>query len=119
MSQTQTQPKPAAADVQPAVFVRMAAVVRMTGLGRSTIYRLMADRQVPVAGATGQARRGVAPHRPRAVERRPAHGVALTAPRRDGTARKRSGLRRHRQLHHGADQQHRASTLPQRQVVNQ
>ena len=39
MSQTQTQPKPPAADVQLAVFVRMAAVVRMTGLGRSTIYR--------------------------------------------------------------------------------
>lgn len=43
MSQTQTESKPTAADVQPAVFVRMAAVVRMTGLGRSTIYRLMAE----------------------------------------------------------------------------
>lgn len=30
MSQTQTESKPPAADVQPAVFVRMAAVVRMT-----------------------------------------------------------------------------------------
>jgi prophage regulatory protein len=47
MSQTQTQPKPPAAEVQPAVFVRMAAVVRMTGLGRSTIYRLMAEDKFP------------------------------------------------------------------------
>jgi prophage regulatory protein len=39
MSQTQTESKPPAADVQAALFVRMAAVVRMTGLGRSTIYR--------------------------------------------------------------------------------
>jgi hypothetical protein len=37
MSQTQTESKPRAADAQPAVFVRMAAVVRMTGLGRSTM----------------------------------------------------------------------------------
>ena len=47
MSQTQTESKPPAADVQPAVFVRMAAVVRMTGLGRSTIYRLMAEDKFP------------------------------------------------------------------------
>ena len=38
---------PRAADVQPALFVRMAAVVRMTGLGRSTIYRLMAEDKFP------------------------------------------------------------------------
>lgn len=30
-----------------AVFLRMPTVMRMTGLGRSTIYRLMADRQFP------------------------------------------------------------------------
>ena len=47
MSPTQTQPKPPAADAQPAMFVRMAAVVRMTGLGRSTIYRLMAEDKFP------------------------------------------------------------------------
>ena len=29
------------------VFLRMPMVVRMTGLGRSTIYRLIADRQFP------------------------------------------------------------------------
>lgn len=28
-------------------FVRMAVVVRMTGLGRSTIYRLMAEHKFP------------------------------------------------------------------------
>ena len=29
------------------VFLRMPMVMRMTGLGRSTIYRLIADRQFP------------------------------------------------------------------------
>lgn len=47
MSQPQTESKPPAAEVQPGVFVRMAAVVRMTGLGRSTIYRLMAEDKFP------------------------------------------------------------------------
>jgi prophage regulatory protein len=47
MNQTQPEMKPPAADSQPAVFVRMAAVVRMTGLGRSTIYRLMAEDKIP------------------------------------------------------------------------
>jgi prophage regulatory protein len=47
MNKMQTQPKPPAAEVQPSVFVRMAAVVRMTGLGRSTIYRLMAEDKFP------------------------------------------------------------------------
>ena len=28
-------------------FVRIAGVVRLTGLGRSTIYRLMAEEQFP------------------------------------------------------------------------
>lgn len=47
MSQTQTERKPTAVDTAPLVFVRMAAVVRMTGLGRSTIYRLMAENKFP------------------------------------------------------------------------
>ena len=47
MSQMQTESKPPAVEPQPAVFVRMAAVVRMTGLGRSTIYRLMAEDKFP------------------------------------------------------------------------
>lgn len=34
MSQMQTESKPPVAEPQPPVFVRMAAVVRMTGLGR-------------------------------------------------------------------------------------
>lgn len=32
-----------------AVFVRISAVVLMTGLGRSTIYRLMAEEKFPAA----------------------------------------------------------------------
>ena len=31
----------------PVIFLRIAGVVRLTGLGRSTIYRLMADAQFP------------------------------------------------------------------------
>lgn len=58
MNQTQTVPIPPAADVQPAMFVRMAAVVRMTGLGRSTIYRLMAEDKFPTP--VRLARRAVA-----------------------------------------------------------
>jgi len=47
MSLTQTETTPQTADAQTAVFVRMAAVVRMTGLGRSTIYRLIAEDRFP------------------------------------------------------------------------
>lgn len=47
MSQMQIESKPPAVDAQPTVFVRMAAVVRMTGLGRSTIYRMMAEDRFP------------------------------------------------------------------------
>ena len=47
MSQTLSPPKPPAAEVQPAMFVRMANVVRMTGLGWPTIYRLMAEDKFP------------------------------------------------------------------------
>ena len=47
MTQMQTESKSPAVEPQPAVFIRMAAVVRMTGLGRSTIYRLMAEDKFP------------------------------------------------------------------------
>jgi len=47
MNQPQTQPPPPSSDAQTAMFVRMAAVVRMTGLGRSTIYRLIAEDKFP------------------------------------------------------------------------
>lgn len=30
-----------------AIFLRIGTVMRLTGLGRSTIYRLMADEQFP------------------------------------------------------------------------
>jgi prophage regulatory protein len=35
------------ADTTTAVFLRMPTVLRMTGLGRSTIYRLIADHKFP------------------------------------------------------------------------
>jgi prophage regulatory protein len=37
----------AGAYAQPSRFVRMSAVRQMTGLGRSTIYRLVAAQQFP------------------------------------------------------------------------
>ncbi|MBA3592142.1 AlpA family transcriptional regulator [Methylibium sp.] len=47
MSQPHSDTQQPAAEAQAAVFVRMSAVVRMTGLGRSTIYRLMAEDKFP------------------------------------------------------------------------
>lgn len=47
MSQTLSRPIPTTSESHPSVFLRMAAVVRMTGLGRSTIYRLMAEDKFP------------------------------------------------------------------------
>ena len=35
------------ADSMTPVFLRMPTVMRMTGLGRSTIYRLIADQKFP------------------------------------------------------------------------
>ncbi len=35
------------ADCNAAIFLRIGTVIRMTGLGRSTIYRLMAHDQFP------------------------------------------------------------------------
>ena len=46
----QTPPQPANAresDPSAAIFLRIGGVVRLTGLGRSTIYRLMAEEQFP------------------------------------------------------------------------
>lgn len=36
------------------VFLRMPMVMRITGLGRSTIYRLVADRQFPTPVKLGR-----------------------------------------------------------------
>lgn len=46
MNHTQTESTSHLAETA-TIFVRMAAVVRMTGLGRSTIYRLMAEDKFP------------------------------------------------------------------------
>jgi len=46
----QTRPQPTSAldvDASAAIFLRIGVVVRLTGLGRSTIYRLMAEEQFP------------------------------------------------------------------------
>ena len=39
--------EPAVTDPRASRFLRLAAVLKMTGLGRSTIYRLMAASQFP------------------------------------------------------------------------
>jgi prophage regulatory protein len=47
MSQSPPEVQNPVAEAQIALFVRMAVVIRMTGLGRSTIYRLMAEDKFP------------------------------------------------------------------------
>jgi prophage regulatory protein len=47
MHQAHLTPSTGAADPEHALFVRMPAVLRLTGLGRSTIYRLMAEDKFP------------------------------------------------------------------------
>jgi prophage regulatory protein len=42
-----TTKSPASDDDIAALFLRLATVMRVTGLGRSTIYRLVADEQFP------------------------------------------------------------------------
>jgi prophage regulatory protein len=46
MPHSSTQPAPSASDLIP-VFLRLPSVIRVTGLGRSTIYRLMAEQKFP------------------------------------------------------------------------
>ena len=47
MQHTPPKSSPAGADYVTPVFLRMPTVMRITGLGRSTIYRLMADQKFP------------------------------------------------------------------------
>ena len=47
MQRTPSESTATRADTTTAVFLRMPTVVRMTGLGRSTIYRLIADQKFP------------------------------------------------------------------------
>jgi prophage regulatory protein len=44
---TPAQPTKAAELAPPPMFLRIAVVMRLTGLGRSTIYRLMAEDAFP------------------------------------------------------------------------
>jgi prophage regulatory protein len=47
VQRTPSEPTATRADTTTAVFLRMPTVMRMTGLGRSTIYRLIADQKFP------------------------------------------------------------------------
>jgi prophage regulatory protein len=47
MSTELIDPPPSLADASSALFLRIGVVMRLTGLGRSTIYRLMADEEFP------------------------------------------------------------------------
>lgn len=47
MHRNPPQRTPRHAETMTPLFVRMPTVMRMTGLGRSTIYRLIADRKFP------------------------------------------------------------------------
>ncbi len=47
MQRNSPEPSSGRAEVVVPVFLRMPTVMRMTGLGRSTIYRLIADHKFP------------------------------------------------------------------------
>lgn len=47
MQRMPPEPTSTRADSTLAVFLRMPTVMKMTGLGRSTIYRLIADQKFP------------------------------------------------------------------------
>lgn len=47
MQRNPSEPAPRRAEAVTPMFLRMPTVMRMTGLGRSTIYRLIADRKFP------------------------------------------------------------------------
>lgn len=47
MQRTPPESSSAHADGMTPVFLRMPTVMRITGLGRSTIYRLIADQKFP------------------------------------------------------------------------
>ena len=47
MSKTQIGAQPALSDIQTATFLRLPTVLRLTGLGRSTIYRMIAEDKFP------------------------------------------------------------------------
>jgi prophage regulatory protein len=47
VQRTPPTPLSARANALAPVFLRMPTVMRMTGLGRSTIYRLIADQKFP------------------------------------------------------------------------
>ena len=53
MQRTPSESTSTRADITTAVFLRMPTVMRMTGLGRSTIYRLIADQKFPCAVRLG------------------------------------------------------------------
>lgn len=47
MQRPTPQSTPVRTEVATPLFLRMPAVMRMTGLGRSTIYRMVADKRFP------------------------------------------------------------------------
>lgn len=47
MQRNPTAPSPRRTEAVTPLLLRMPAVMRMTGLGRSTIYRLIAERKFP------------------------------------------------------------------------
>ena len=76
--------EPALADTSALVFVRMPAVMRITGLGRSTIYRLIAEQRFPCPVRLGLRAKSWAPFCPAAI-RRVGGGAAAG---RDGSGRR-------------------------------
>ena len=74
---------PAAGDIA-VVFLRLQAVVRVTGLSRSTLYRLIADEQFPRPVPAWASCCRLATHRRRGLGRStPHHSPLITAGRLD------------------------------------
>lgn len=111
----------------PSVFLRMKAVTKMTGLGRSTIYRLVAQDKFP--SPVKLADRAVAwlPRRPRTLERRAAqraliaiHPAHWRSTPRASASEAQLASHRHRELQHRAHQEqggHHSAPAPGREPV--
>lgn len=73
MPQRQPEVHEQATDAQALLFLRIAVVMRLTGLGRSTIYRLMAEDKFP--SPVWLAKRGTSASKPRPPAAMPPQGA--------------------------------------------
>lgn len=116
MNPMQTDRKPPVADAQPTMSVRMAGVVRMTGLGRSTIYRLSSRRRCALPNARWRGGASTSKSGAPGAPRHRTDGDCAAAPYAGPQANRYAGMESFRTM---PTINMAAATLPQRQVVNQ